>query len=590
MVKTLLRSVRQYKSRAILTPVVMIVEAAMEILIPYVMTLLIGVVADADEAGRPLTSADFREIVFYGVIMFALGILSLASGALGGKLASEASAGFAANLRQDAYDKIQTYSFANIDKFSTSSLITRLTTDITSVQMAFQMCIRMLVRAPVMFIFAAIMSFFIAADIAWIFLVAAAILFVLVIVLMNSAQPYFRQMFKKYDRLNAVAQENLIGIRVVKSYVLDGYEIDKYQKATQEVYDYSVRAEKIMAGMMPVVQVIMYATMIILLTVGGISIVDKTLGIEDLTGLLSYATQILSGVMMVAMVLTFIAMSRPAMERLAEILSEESTIKDPENPVFDVKNGEIVFDHVSFAYRKGGEGEDVIRDVSFKISSGETIGIIGQTGSAKSTLVSLIPRLYDVTEGCVKVGGRDVREYDLTALRNAVAMVLQKNVLFSGSVAENLRWGKEDATQEELEFACKQACADEFVEQLPGKYEYDLGQGGVNVSGGQKQRLCIARALLKSPKVLILDDSTSAVDTKTDARIRAALREHAPDVTKIIIAQRINSVQDADRILVLDEGRFSAFGTHEELVKSNEIYRGIYESQVRGGGKDADAE
>ena len=589
MVKTLLKSVRQYKSRAILTPVVIIVEAAMEILIPYVMTLLIAVIEKAQEAGTTLTSADFGQIAMYGGIMFALGIVSLASGALGGKLASEASAGFAANLRQDAYDKIQTYSFANIDKFSTSSLITRLTTDITSVQQAFQMCIRMLVRAPVMFIFAAIMSFFIAADIAWIFLVAAAILFVLVIVLMNSAQPYFRQMFKKYDRLNAVAQENLIGIRVVKSYVLEDYEIEKYQKATQEVYDFSVRAEKIMAGMMPIVQTIMYATMIILLTVGGISIVGGGLGVSDLTGLLSYATQILSGVMMVAMVLTFIAMSRPAMERLAEILSEESTIEDPENPVFEVKDGAIEFDHVSFAYRKG-EGEDVIRDVSFKIASGETIGIIGQTGSAKSTLVSLIPRLYDVTEGSVKVGGRDVREYDLTALRNAVAMVLQKNVLFSGSVAENLRWGKEDATQEELEFACKQACADEFIEQLPGKYDYDLGQGGVNVSGGQKQRLCIARALLKSPKVLILDDSTSAVDTKTDARIRAALREHAPDVTKIIIAQRINSVQDADRILVLDEGRISAFGTHEELLKSNEIYRGIYESQVRGGGNDADAQ
>ena len=372
--------------------------------------------------------------------------------------------------------------------------------------------------------------------------------------------------------------------------IFEGPEIEKYQKATQEVYNYSVRAEKLMAAMSPVVQVIMYATMIILLSVGGVSIVGGGLRIADLTGLLSYATQILSGVMMVAMVLTFIAMSRPAMERISEILSEESTIKDPADPVFEVRDGAIEFDHVSFAYRKGGEGEDVIKDVSLKIASGETIGIIGQTGSAKTTLVSLIPRLYDATEGSVKVGGRDVKEYDLTALRDAVAMVLQKNVLFSGSVADNLRWGKEDATQEELEFACKQACADEFIEQLPGKYEYDLGQGGVNVSGGQKQRLCIARALLKSPKVLILDDSTSAVDTKTDSRIRAALREHAPDVTKLIIAQRINSVQDADRILVLDEGRVSGFGTHEELLKSNEIYRSIYESQTRGGDDHADAE
>ena len=571
-----MKSVRQYKSRAILTPVVMVVEAAMEILIPFVMTLLVGVIEDAQEAGRNLIQEDFVKIAIYGGIMFVLGIVSLASGVFGGKLASEASAGFAANLRQDAYDKIQTFSFANIDRFSTSSLVTRLTTDITSVQMSFQMSIRMLVRAPVMFIFASIMAFIIEPGIAWIFLVAAAILFVLVLLIMNAAQPNFRQMFKKYDRLNAVAQENLTGIRVVKSYVLEGPEIDKYQKATQEVYDYSVRAEKLTAAMSPVVQVIMYVTMIILLAVGGASIVGGDLKIADLTGLLSYATQILSGVMMVAMVLTFIAMSRPAMERISEILS--------------VKDGAIEFDHVSFAYRKGGEGEDVIKDVSLKIASGETIGIIGQTGSAKTTLVSLIPRLYDATEGSVKVGGRDVKEYDLTVLRDSVAMVLQKNVLFSGSVAENLRWGKEDATQEELEFACKQACADEFIEQLPGKYEYDLGQGGVNVSGGQKQRLCIARALLKSPKVLILDDSTSAVDTKTDSRIRAALREHAPDVTKIIIAQRINSVQDADRILVLDAGRVSGFGTHEELLKTNEIYRGIYESQVRGGDDHADAE
>ena len=577
-----MKSVRQYKSRAILTPVVMVVEAAMEILIPFVMTLLVGVIEDAQEAGRNLIQEDFVKIAIYGGIMFVLGIVSLASGVFGGKLASEASAGFAANLRQDAYDKIQTFSFANIDRFSTSSLITRLTTDITSVQMSF--------RAPVMFIFASIMAFIIEPGIAWIFLVAAAILFVLVLLIMNAAQPNFRQMFKKYDRLNAVAQENLTGIRVVKSYVLEGPEIDKYQKATQEVYDYSVRAEKLTAAMSPVVQVIMYVTMIILLAVGGASIVGGDLKIADLTGLLSYATQILSGVMMVAMVLTFIAMSRPAMERISEILSEESTIEDPVDPVFEVKDGAIEFDHVSFAYRKGGEGEDVIKDVSLKIASGETIGIIGQTGSAKTTLVSLIPRLYDATEGSVKVGGRDVKEYDLTVLRDSVAMVLQKNVLFSGSVAENLRWGKEDATQEELEFACKQACADEFIEQLPGKYEYDLGQGGVNVSGGQKQRLCIARALLKSPKVLILDDSTSAVDTKTDSRIRAALREHAPDVTKIIIAQRINSVQDADRILVLDAGRVSGFGTHEELLKTNEIYRGIYESQVRGGDDHADAE
>lgn len=579
-----MKSLRQYKGRAILTPIVMVVEAVLEILIPFVMTLLVGVIENADEA-TGLTGADLGQIAIYGAIMLALGIASLVAGALGGKFASEASAGFAANLRQDAFDKIQTYSFANIDKFSSSSLITRLTTDITNVQMSFQMSIRMLVRAPVMFVSAAVMSFLIAPDIAWIFLVAALVLFVLVYFVMRKAQPSFRQMFKKYDRLNAVVQENLTGIRVVKAYVLEGKEIDKYHEATQDAYDYSVKAERIMATMMPVVQGIMYTTMILLLAIGGTQIIGGNLQVATLTGLMSYATQILSGVMMVAMVLTFIAMSMPAMERISEVLKEESTIANPEQPVFEVENGEIEFDHVSFSYSEQAEN-DVLHDISLKIRSGETIGIVGGTGSAKSTLVSLIPRLYDVTGGSVKVGGRDVKEYDLETLRNAVAVVLQKNVLFSGSIAENLRWGKEDATQEEIETAAKQACADEFIETLPGKYEYDLGQGGVNVSGGQKQRLCIARALLKHPKILILDDSTSAVDTKTDSKIRAALKAHAPDVTKIIIAQRIASVQDTDRILVLDDGRIDAFGTHEELLQTNEIYRNIYQSQNKGGEDD----
>lgn len=586
MFKGLLKSLRQYKLRAILTPIVMIVEAVLEILIPFVMTLLVGVIENADaEAG--LSGADLSQIAIYGAIMLALGVTSLAAGALGGKFASEASAGFAANLRQDAFEKIQTYSFANIDKFSSSSLITRLTTDITNVQMSFQMSIRMLVRAPVLFISAAVMSFLIAPDIAWIFLAAAAVLFVLVFIIMRQVQPNFRQMFKKYDNLNAVVQENLTGIRVVKSYVLEGAEIDKYHKATQDAYDYSVRAEKIMATMMPIVQGIMYTTIVLLLAIGGTQIIGGGLKVADLTGLMSYATQILSGVMTVAMVLTFIAMSMPAIERISEILKEESTIADPKDPVYEVKDGSIEFDHVNFSYSAQGEN-DVVHDVTLAIRSGETIGIIGGTGSAKSTLVSLIPRLYDVTSGSVKVGGHDVREYDLETLRNAVAVVLQKNVLFSGSIAENLRWGKEDATQEELEFAAKQACADEFIETLPGKYEYDLGQGGVNVSGGQKQRLCIARALLKSPKVLILDDSTSAVDMKTDSKIRAALKEHAPDVTKIIIAQRIASVQESDKIIVLDDGQVTAFGTHDELMKTSEIYRSVYQSQNKGGNDDGE--
>lgn len=588
MVKTLAKSVRQYKTRSILTPIIMVGEAAMEILIPYVMTLLIRVIETAEDTG--LAASDFKQIALYGGLMFVMACFSLFCGVLGGKTGAEASAGFAANLREDMYNKIQTYSFANIDKFSSSSLITRLTTDVTNVQTAFQLVIRTLVRAPMLFIFAAIASFLIAPDIAWIFIVAALILGVFVVFIMYLAQPNFRQMFKKYDKLNSVAQENLTAIRVVKSFVLEEEEIKKYEKATQDAYDYSVRAEKIMVVLTPCVQLVLYATMIILLAVGGVKIIGGTLEVSTLTGLISYCTQILSGVMMVAMVLSFVAIAKPAMDRIAEVLEEGSTIQNPASPVKTVQDGSIDFENVKFSYG-GKDGNEVLHSIDIHIRSGETIGIVGGTGSAKSTFVSLIPRLYDVTGGCVKVGGKDVREYDLEVLRNSVAMVLQNNVLFSGSIAENLRWGKEDATQEELEFAAKQACADEFIQHLPGKYEYDLGQGGVNVSGGQKQRLCIARALLKNPKVLILDDSTSAVDTKTDAGIRSALREHAPTVTKLIIAQRIASVQDADRILVLDAGCVSAFGTHEELLKTSDIYRGVYESQIKGGDDDgADAE
>lgn len=589
MVKTLAKSVRQYKSRAILTPIVMVGEAAMEILIPYVMTLLIAVIENAQDAGIGLVAEDFKSIAFYGGIMFVMACFSLACGVIGGKLGAYASAGFAANLREDMYKNIQTFSFENIDRFSSSSLITRMTTDVTNVQNAFQMLIRTCVRAPAMFVFAAIMSFIIAPNIAWIFLVSAVLLAIIVVIISGKAMPSFRRMFQKYDQLNAVSQENLTGIRVVKSYVREEGEIEKYRRATQEVYDASCRAEKIMAYLSPVVQLVMYATMIILLTVGGLGIIRESMGVSTLTGLLSYATQILSSVMMVAMIFTFVTMSKPAMDRIAQVLEEKPTITNPDSPVTEIKDGSIDFINVGFSYAGEG-GTEVLRDIDIHIGSGETIGIIGGTGSSKTSLVSLIPRLYDATRGCVKVGGRDVREYDVISLRNSVAMVLQNNVLFSGSVADNLRWGKEDASQEELEFAAKQACADEFVSQLPGGYEYDLGQGGVNVSGGQKQRLCIARALLKNPKVLILDDSTSAVDTKTDASIRAALKEHAPSVTKLIIAQRIASVQEADRILVLDAGKISAFGTHEELLKTSEIYRGVYESQIKGGQEDGDAE
>ncbi len=583
MVKTIFKSVRQYKKLSILTPVVMVVEASMEILIPFVMTYLIGVIENAKLASVALTSAHLGKIALYGGIMLVLAAISLTCGVLGGKFASQASAGFAANLREDMYAKIQTYSFENIDKFSSSSLITRMTTDTSNVQMAYQMMLRMLVRAPILFIFASIMSFVIAPNVAWMFLLSAVILGVIMFLIMRKVQPNFRQMFKKYDKLNSVAQENLTGIRVVKAYVREEEEIDKYRKATQDVYDYTVRAEKLMTLLTPAVQLVMYATMITLLAVGGVRIVNGQMSVASLTGLLSYATQILSGVMTVAMVLTFIAMSRPAMDRIAEVLEEESTVQSPERALAQVKDGAITFEDVTFCY--GGD-TPVLEGINLSIASGETVGIIGETGSGKSTLVSLIPRLYDVNAGRVTVGGEDVRTYDLDALRSAVAMVLQKNVLFSGSIAQNLRWGNENATMEEIEFAAKQANADEFIEQLPEKYEYDLGQGGVNVSGGQKQRLCIARALLKKPKVLILDDSTSAVDTRTDAGIRSALKKHAPDVTKIIIAQRISSVQDADRILVLENGQVSAFGTHEELLQASELYRGIYKAQAKGGDDD----
>lgn len=589
MVKTLLKRVRQYKKTALCTPLVMIGEASMEILIPYVMTLLIGVIEGAQMSGTALGGEAIGRIALYGGVMILMSLVSLSCGVLGGKLASKASAGFAANLREDMYGKIQTYSFANIDKFSASSLITRMTTDVNNVQQSFQMCIRMLVRAPILFIFASIMSFVIAPQIAWMFIVAAVVLVAIVLFLMSKVNPVFREMFKRYDKLNLVTQENLTGIRVVKAYVSEGAEIDKFQKASQEVYDYSVKAEKVMVTVTPVVQLIMYATMIILLSVGGVQIIGGQLGVNDLTGLLSYSTQILSGVMMAAMCLTFVAMSRPAMERIAEVLNEEPTIVNPENPVMEIPDGSVDFEHVDFAYVEGAK-ENILSDINLHIDSGMTVGIIGGTGSAKSTLVSLIARLYDVKSGSVKVGGVDVRNYDLTVLRDGVAMVLQKNVLFSGSIAENLRWGKEDATQEELEFVAKQACADEFISRIPEGYDYDLGQGGVNVSGGQKQRLCIARALLKNPKVIVFDDSTSAVDTKTDALIRAALKKNAPEVTKIFIAQRIASVQDADLIVVLDRGRVVNVGKHDELMQTSEIYRGVYLSQNKGGNPDGNDE
>lgn len=591
MVKTLAKSIRQYKGETIATPLFMTGEAALEIFIPYVMSLLLTVIDPTDTTVHSawlqklienITASQVGQVALYGVVMFFMAVLSMACGVLGGKLGADASAGLAANLRDDMYSVIQEYSFANIDKFSTSSLITRLTTDVTNIQMCFQMMIKMLIRAPMLFLFAAIMSFAIAPDIAIIFIAAAVVMALAVVLIISRAQPNFKKMFEKYDKLNSVAQEDLTGIRVVKSYVREDHEIEKYEQATREVYDYSVKAEKWLNVMTPVVQIIIYAVMIFVLAFGGSQIIAGTgLTVPNLTALLSYSTQILSGILTVAMVLNFIAMSMNSGRRIAEILNEQPTLCNKENPVKKMIDGSIDFNNVSFAYKK--DGRNVLQNINLHILSGETIGVIGGTGSAKSSLVQLIPRLYDVTEGQVKVGGVDVRDYDVTYLRDNVSMVLQKNVLFSGSIKENLKWGNEFATDEQIEQAAKAAQAQEFIMGNADGYDYDLGQGGVNVSGGQKQRLCIARALLKNPKILIFDDSTSAVDTRTDALIRQALREHSPEVTKIIIAQRISSVQDADRIIVLDNGKVSAFDTHENLLKNSAIYRDVYESQMKGG-------
>ena len=583
MVKTLLKSVREYKLPSILCPIVMIGEAVMEILIPYFMTFIVGQFTAVARGYQ--SSLDLNIILIYSSLMVVCAIFALLCGIWGGKLAAKASCGFAHNLREDMYNNLQTYSFANIDKFSTSSLITRITTDVSNVQMAYQMCIRMLVRAPILFISAIVMSFIIEPFMALIFACAAIFLGIVVFICMFKVMPYFRTMFKKYDDLNAVVQEDLTAIRVVKSYVREEREIEKMQKASGEVYKYSVKAERILTIMMPCVTLVMYIVNILVFTLGSnmqAGNLSGNVSPENMQTLIQYSAQILSGVMMVAMCINFISLSKGSMDRICEVLNEKTTLPKPEEPVYEVENGSIEFENVEFAYSQKSD-DHVLTNINLHISSGETVGIIGATGSGKTSLVSLIPRLYDATQGSVKVGGVDVKNYNMDTLRNKVAMVLQKNVLFSGTVAENLRWGDENATDEDLRFAAKQACADEFIDALPGGYDYDLGQGGVNVSGGQKQRLCIARALLKKPKVIIFDDSTSAVDTKTDAQIRGALRKYAPDTTKIIIAQRIASVQAADKIIVMDDGKIVGVGQHADLLKTNEIYREVYESQMKGG-------
>lgn len=581
MIKTLLKSVREYKTASILCPIVMVGEAVMEILIPFMMTYIVGQFEDL--AKGLITEINVSGIAVCASLMVVCAVLALLCGVWGGKLAAKASCGFAHNLREDMYNNLQSFSFANIDNYSTSSLITRITTDVTNVQNAYQMCIRMLVRAPILFVAAIIMTCLIEPSMALIFVAAAVVLGVIVAICMFKVIPYFRTMFKKYDKLNEVVQEDLTAIRVVKSYVREEYETEKMKRATQEVYDYSVKAEKVLNFLMPSVQFVMYSTMIILLLVGSDMAINGwgNVDFSNLQALITYAMQILSGVIMVAMCLNFVSMSKGSADRICEVLTEHTTLSKPEQPVTEVADGSVDFDDVDFFYSQKADVA-VLKDITFHIKSGETVGIIGATGSGKTSLVSLIPRLYDATQGSVKVGGVDVKNYNLDILRNSVAMVLQKNVLFSGTIAENLRWGDENATDEDLRLAAKQACAEEFIENLPGKYDYDLGQGGVNVSGGQKQRLCIARAMLKKPKVIIFDDSTSAVDTKTDAQIRAALKAHAPQTTKIIIAQRVASVEDADKIIVLDDGRICGIGTHDQLIVSNEIYREVYDSQVKG--------
>ncbi len=583
MIKTLLKSVREYKLSSILCPLVMVGEAVMEIIIPFLMTSIVGQL-EALAKGE-IAQLNVKMLAINASLMIFCAVFALICGVLGGKLAAKASCGFAHNLREDMYNNLQTYSFANIDNYSTSSLITRMTTDVTNVQNAYQMAIRMLVRAPVLFIASIIMTSIIEPKMALIFACAAVVLGIVVAICMFKVVPYFRTMFRKYDDLNSVVQEDLTAIRVVKSYVREDREIGKMRNASGEVYKYSVKAERILTVMMPCATLVMFIVNILILTVGSNMVNGSIAGnvqASQIQTLIQYSAQILSGVIMVAMCLNFISLSKGSMDRICEVLNEKTTLPKPEQPVTEVANGSIDFENVDFAYSQKAE-KKVLSGINLHIDEGETLGIIGATGSGKTSLVSLIPRLYDVTNGSVKVGWVDVKNYDMNTLRNKVAMVLQKNVLFSGTVAENLRWGDENATDEELRFSARQACAEDFIDALPDGYNYDLGQGGVNVSGGQKQRLCIARALLKKPAVIIFDDSTSAVDTHTDAQIRASLAKYAPQTTKIIIAQRVASVQDADKIVVLDEGRISGVGTHEQLLKTNAIYREVYESQIKGG-------
>ena len=578
MIKKLSKFIGQYKKDSILTPIFVIFEVIMEVIIPYLMAKIIDV---------GVQNGDLNYIFKIGAILVVSAFLSLTFGMLSGRLAAKASSGFAKNLRKGMFYNIQNYSFTNIDKFSTSSLVTRLTTDVTNVQMAFQMIIRILVRAPIMLIFALAMAFSINSRLALIFVCTMPILAVALFFIATKAHPYFEKVFRKYDVLNRVVGENLNAIRVVKAYNREEHEEKKFEEVNSKVYDLFKKAEKIVAFNGPAMQLTIYTCILLLSWIGAKMIVGGSMQAGELSSIITYAWQILSSLMMLSFVFVMIIIAQSSAERIIEVLDEESTIKNKENPVMEVKDGSIKFENVSFQYDDAkAEDELPLEDINIDIKSGETIGIIGATGSSKSTIVNLIPRLYDVTKGSIKVGGIDVRDYDIETLRNEVAVVLQKNVLFSGTIKENLKWGNKEASDEEIVRVCKLAQADGFIQEFPDKYDTILDQGGTNVSGGQKQRICIARALLKKPKILILDDSTSAVDTKTDALIRKAFREEIPNTTKIIIAQRITSVEDADRIIVLDDGKINGIGTSEELLKTNEIYKEVYESQKKGDEDD----
>ena len=576
MIKTLLKSVREYKRDSILAPIFVTLEVVMEVVIPLLMAMLID---------KGIDAGNMNYILKIGIALAISCVISLVFGALSGKFAASASAGFAKNLRKDMFYNVQNFSFSNIDKFSASSIVTRLTTDITNVQNAYQMIVRIAVRGPIMIIFSLIMAFGINHKLSLVFLLAIPVLGGGLYFIMTHAHPIFERVFKIYDKLNNVVQENLRGIRVVKSFVREDFEEKKFKNVSEDIYDDFVKAEKLLAFNAPLMQFAAYGCMLFISWFGAKLIVASTMTTGELTSLIAYTMQILMNLMMLSMVFVMITMARASSERIVEILDEKSDLTNPENPVYEIKNGDISFRNVNFGYSKK-KRKLCLKSINLDIKSGETVGIIGGTGSSKSSLVQLIPRLYDTTDGEVIVGDRNVKEYDIESLRDEVAMVLQKNVLFSGTIKENLRWGNDHATDEEIERVCKLALADEFIQTFPDKYDTYIEQGGSNVSGGQKQRLCIARALLKKPKILILDDSTSAVDTKTDASIRRAFREEIPNTTKIIIAQRISSVEDADKIIVMDNGEINGIGTHEELLKNNEIYREVYNSQVKGGGDD----